>query len=155
MLRLSLPMVPPSTDNAYRPGLKQVGKRPRPIIMLSAEGRKFKTEATAHLARNFPGQLASMKPNMPYVLFAKYHMEAIENATYPTSAKNRYKHFDTTNRIKLLEDVIADVSAVDDSHYILGVGLKVKTATGREFTEIWLWNLEEEGCPFYAAALSL
>ena len=155
MLRMWLPMVPPSTDNAYMPVVKHVAGRPRAIIILAPDGRKFKTEATAHLAKHFPTQLKEMRPNLPYMLFAKYHMKTVENVSYPNSAKNRYKGFDTTNRIKLLEDVIADVSAVDDSHYIIGAGMKVKSATGKEYTEMWIWSLEEEGCPFYAAALAL
>ena len=149
MIRLSVPGVPPSQDNAYMP----VRKGRLAIIILSPAGRKFKTETTAYLTKKFPLELARMRPNYPYALFARYYMERIENKTYPEAAKNRYKHFDTTNRIKLLEDVIADVSAVDDSHYTFSAGEKREGLPER--TDIWIWNLEEEGCPFHAAALSL
>jgi hypothetical protein len=154
MIRLSIPQVPPSQDNAYMPVIKHVpGRGPRAMIILSAAGRKFKTEMASHLAKTFPRELKVMKPNYPYAIFARYYMEQVENKTYPKTAKTRYKHFDTTNRIKLLEDTIADVSAVDDSHYLIATGWKTEGLPER--TDIWIWNLEEEGCPFYAAALSL
>ena len=147
MIHLVLPTIPPSLDAAYRP----IIAKGHAMMVLTAEGRKYKTKTAAYLAKKYVLQLGALKPNKPYALYARYHMP-VNNAGYPKNAKTRYKKLDATNRIKILEDVIADVTAVDDSHHMISIQHKVQ---GEPKTEVWIWSLEEEGCPFYEASLTL
>jgi Holliday junction resolvase RusA-like endonuclease len=149
MIYMELPLIPVSFNHLYM----TIRKGPKTLRVLTKEGRKFKKEATAHLARTYPKQLATFKKNRPYALYLRFHLEDLTNKTWPESADSRYKKFDATNRIKVIEDVLVDVSAVDDSHYMITTVEKRQGTPER--TEIWVWNLEEEQAPFNAAALSL
>lgn len=149
MIKLSLPYLPISSNDAYM----TIKKRGHTLRVLTKEGRKFQKEAKAHLSTTFPMELARLIPNCPYAMYMRLHMPDLENKTWPEVAKNRYKTRDATNRVKLMEDVIAEVSAVDDSNYMMTIPHKV--SSDKPWTEIWIWNLDAEGCPFYAAALSL
>lgn len=145
MIHMKLPVLPPSSNNAYA----IVGR----MMVLTSKGRKFKKESTAYLAKAYPMQLARIKPNRPLVLYARFHLLNLQNKGWPEKAESRYKKFDASNRVKLLEDVIKEVTAADDSNNIMAIPHKVKGDDDR--TEIWIWDLESEGCPFYEAALSL
>lgn len=146
MIRLELPWIPPSSNKAYfdRPGGGRV---------LTAKGRKFKTETTAHFAQHYPKQMMFWKPDRPYILVMRFHFEHIENEGYPKKAKARYKVFDGGNRTKLLEDSLKDAGGIDDSQTLTSIWQKEQDA--REHTIIWAWSLEEEACELYELVRSL
>lgn len=142
MIHLWIPLVPISTNHAYTTiKLPKGTKR-----VLTPEGRRFKNEATAHLTQNYAFALKDLAPNKPYAAYFRITMAKLTNDTWPKTAKARYKELDATNRLKLVEDVLADVTAVDDSHYFTVAVSKVEGTPER--TDIWIWSIEDEGSPF-------
>jgi len=153
---MHVPELPPSINNAYMHvrifnkkggggggGVKQV---------LTDAGRKFKKEATAHLSKKYPLALATLKENKPYTILLRFTVSALENKGWVNGTTDRYKRNDATNRIKILEDVLVDVSGVDDKHFMLVACQKVQGQV--EGTDIYIWSTEEEGSPFDAIALN-
>lgn len=113
-----------------------------PLRILTKEGRRFKKEAAAHLARTYPTELREIKRDRPLGLAILFVFKTLENKTWPETAKNRYKRIDVSNRVKLLEDVLADVAAIDDSQHMLV--LLAKAQGSEEETIIWSWDIEDE-----------
>jgi Holliday junction resolvase RusA-like endonuclease len=138
MIHLHIPSVPLSVNHLYV-RTKGGGRA------LSAAGKKYKAETKTHLTRTYPNELRQLKTNVPWMLFA--HMTFADeslllNKGYPTSTENRYKKFDVSNRVKLLEDALAEATAVDDSHHWTVIARK---SVGKEdSTHLWLWNLNDE-----------
>jgi hypothetical protein len=153
MIELRLPYLPPSVNELYRPMIKGTGLKKIAILALSATGTKFKKEAVSYLVKNCQQQMRWFKPGGTYVLFAQFEIPNLENKGWPTKTASRYKRTDVSNRVKVLEDVIAEASAIDDSNYMMSVSRKCVGVTPA--TNIWIWNLDGEGCPFLTAASSL
>lgn len=149
MICLSLPMLPPSTNHAYRP----IVSNKRAMLVMTSEGKKFKTVATAHLSKSHQPELVQLKPNKPYVVFFRFTVTDLVNKGWANGTTARYKRHDVSNRFKLMEDVLADVSAVDDANFMMVAGQKVQGEVER--TDIYIWNLEEEGSPLDAAVIRL
>ena len=139
MIHLVLPGLPPSSNHAYfnAPGRGRV---------LTDAGRKYKTGVAVLLQQKYRKELMFLRPNVPYAVVTKFHVEQVETLGYPKKAKNRYKTLDGSNRLKLLEDVLATASGIDDSQFMQGLWVKVRGMP--EQTEVWFWNLEEEESPF-------
>ena len=149
MLHLVLPLLPISLNHAYYTvKLPRGSKR-----ALTAEGKSFKNEATSYLTKAYAFQLKSMVPNRPYTIFFRFTMPDLLNSTWPERAESRYKRSDTSNRFKLVEDVLAEITAVDDSHFHFIAGVSVQGP--KEKTDIWIWDIEREGSPFDAINLTL
>lgn len=155
MIYMALPTVPPSVNAIYMTIMKAQGggKRPIPIRVLTTEGQRYKKETTADLVKRYPTELKKFVPNKPYHVLFKLHIPDLLTKTWPAKAKSRYKKLDATNRIKVLEDVLADIAAVDDSSNMLVLVQKLEAPA--EKTEIWAWNVEEEKSPFSDALLLL
>lgn len=112
-LRVWIPFLPPSSNKIYEPVWvqgKPRGKR------LSKEGGKFKFRAMQVLQREGRVAFLDLKEDMPYELYIAVFFKKIRNAGWPSTAKNRYEKVDATNRIKLLEDTVADAVGLDDRH---------------------------------------
>lgn len=142
MLHISLRMLPPSMNHAYTNN--GFGGR-----TLAAGGRKFKNEVKVAIARSHTLELAKFEPNKPLVVLARFYFKTITNKGWPTKAKSRYKRVDATNRVKLLEDCLAEVLGVDDSCNMAFI--PDKCVGFPERTEIFIWSIEEEECPIYDA----
>ena len=150
MIKLVIAGIPPSSNNAYF-NLPHGGRK------LTAAGQKFKNETKTFLARRYVRELSTLKANSPHLVLIRFYFESLTNATYgkPKGAENRYKKVDASNRVKLLEDVIKDVTDVDNSHTmtliiekrVLGYGVTA------ERTEVFIWNTEQEESPFDAVLL--
>ncbi len=158
MIHLQFPWLPPSVNNLYHDQPVHVGGAgmiKKVIIkrVLTDEGRRFKKETLAHLVKGFQPQLRCFKQNVPYVAYYRFMVTDLQNKTWPKSAKTRYKKFDASNLVKVLEDVIVEASGIDDSNFLTVVSEKRKGT--REETHVWIWNSEEELSPFHAAALTL
>ena len=135
MIRMDLPFLPPSANHAYF-NLPTGGRT------LSKKGKKFKREAATHLVREYPLQLRMFEANKPYGIAMSFTFTDMHNKTWPDKAKSRYKKFDTSNRVKLVEDVLAEVANTDDSqHVMLIIG---KCAGTKEWTTVWAWSIEDE-----------
>lgn len=149
MIHMRLPWLSPTINHVYM----HVKKGKVTLRVLTAEGRKFKKEAEALLTKTYPMQLAKMRKDVPYSMFFKFTVTDLVNKGWAKGETARYKRHDVSNRIKVLEDVIVEVTGVDDANYMTVACQKVQGAV--EQTDIYIWNLEEEGSPFDAAALSL
>lgn len=158
MIHLRFPWLPPSVNNLYNDQPVHVGGKGRfkKIIIkrvLTDEGKLFKKETLAYLVKGFQPQLRFFKKNVPYCVYYRFITKDLHNKTWPKEAENRYKRFDASNLVKVLEDVIVEASGIDDSNYLTVISEKRKGPV--EETHVWIWNIEEEGCPFHAAALSI
>jgi len=142
MIRIELPFLPPTTNHAYSTN-KFGGRR------LSSEGKEFKNETKVLIARKYTTALRAVHKDMPLVILAKFYFETIVNETWPGKAKNRYKKLDVTNRIKLLEDALAEALGVDDSCTLSFI--PDKCVGDSERTVLYIWSVEEEECPVYDA----
>lgn len=149
MIRMDLPLLPPSLNNMYL----HIRKDRKIIRVLAPEGKRFKKEATAHLVKHYAFELTQFKRNEPHVLFIRLSTPDLYTKGWPKTAENRYKRFDVSNRIKIIEDVLAELMDVDDSNFVLVGGEKVDAKV--ELTDIWIWNLANEESPFHAAALRI
>lgn len=138
MIQLYIPSVPLSFNHMY---VKTRGGG----RALSPAGKTYKKETVDHLVRAYPQELKFFKKNVPYVVAC--HMEFSDetlllNKGYPEKTDNRYKRFDATNRIKILEDSLSQATGVDDSHNWTFV---IRKALGdKDATYLWFWNLEDE-----------
>lgn len=142
MIYFELPYLPPSSNTAWF-------NLPRGGRTLSTAGKKFKTETKAFLAQHYVDKLIHFAKDEPYTVFFRIHVAELENTTWgkKNGAESRYKRNDVTNRIKLLEDVIAEVTGVDDTHTMTFVIQKVK-ASPKEKVEVFIWNTLREESPF-------
>lgn len=109
MIRMYLPFLPPSVNAAYA-NIRGTNKR-----TLTTEGKAFKKQAAVLLMQKYSKELATLKPDVAYWLCVRLSMTNIYNKGWPTTAKTRHKTQDVSNRIKLLEDVLKDVSGIDDA----------------------------------------
>jgi hypothetical protein len=141
LIRLELPWLPPSSNNAY------ANRRGGHGRVLTDAGRLFLTTTKAHLAQNYPGQLRFFEKNAPYYMFFRFVFEDLENKGFATGkAASRYKVFDGGNRTKLLEDALKDVGGIDDSQTL--VSLWEKQQGMPERTILWAWRPGIESTPF-------
>lgn len=146
MIQFVFEGVPPSSNHAYV-------NLPRGGRTLSAEGRKFKAETRVYLTQKYRKELLYMRPNEPYCVAYTFTVKDLLTKSYgqKNGAKSRYKIFDTSNRIKLLEDVIKEVTGVDDSNTL--TLLASKRQGDRDKTEVRIWALEREAPPTLVVTL--
>ena len=137
-LRIRLPFLPPTVNHAYVN--KKTGGR-----FLSKEGRRFKESVAALLRAKCGAELRGLDENSPYGLGLRFSFPSVENATWPKSAAHRFKKWDVTNRIKLLEDALCAACKLDDSQF-LDVVLQKRVARTAE-TTIWIWEYELDQIP--------
>ena len=136
MICLEIPGIPPSANHAYF-------NHPRGGRVLSKEGKKYKKETSAYIVQTYFHQLGGIKKNHPYGLLLVFHFPNIENKGFKTgTAQTRYKKFDASNRVKLLEDALVTAIDIDDSNFMF-VGA-LKTAGPEEKTILTLWDMKEE-----------
>ena len=127
----SLSLLPPSTNRAYR-------STPRGV-MKSSETRRFEAKAKAELLRGLAFDAEPIDENQPHILDLHFYFAALENKGWPGSAKRRYKRKDTSNYVKITEDVVAEVLGVDDSCFLTQVNRK--SQRDEEGVDIKLWRL--------------
>ncbi len=147
MIHLSIPSLPPSSNHAYA-NIRGTNKR-----VLTQEGKAYKIATMAHLAQTYSKELRYFKANVPYLMVIRFWFEQIRNKGYPTEAATLYKKIDLSNRVKLLEDAIKDVAAIDDSQNL--VLILEKKQGSPERTDIWVWDQEWEASPFDTALCKL
>jgi len=114
VLRVWVPFLPPSSNKIYEPVYvrgKPRGKR------LSDSGRRFKVRAMKIIQEGGRVAFLNLKEHIPYELTLAVFLEKIENKGWSSgNADSRYAKIDVTNRIKLIEDTVADAVGVDDRH---------------------------------------
>lgn len=107
---LHVDAMPPSTNKLYRI------VRGRPIK--SAEAVLFETAARLQFLASFTGNEPVIPPDMALVCTITVYRPDLENAGYPKKTKERYKRWDATNQVKLIEDVAAKLLGINDSQFL-------------------------------------
>lgn len=141
MIYICLPNLPPSSNNAY---LTINRKR-----VLTKEGRRYKNETRGFIAKHYRKELLFFERNQPYVVlieFVFHGRDQLMAKTWPDKVEDRYKKVDATNRSKIVEDVLAEATGVDDRHNFI-VTVAKRWHRDYERTNIWVWNPEKEGNP--------
>jgi len=105
--------LPPTSNKLYFKGTR-----------LTQAARQFKAAFCQYVIQNYLHEIGSFvnpDPTSIYGVYLRFFFESLVNDTFndpkiPASkrAKTRYKRIDLSNRIKLLEDCIQEVLAVDD-----------------------------------------
>jgi len=103
-----VPLLPPTSNNIYVRHPQGKGR------ILSAQARTFKIKAMRAVQAG--GRLVSLQlqQNVPYELRLAIFFDQVENKQSSTGA--RYKKMDLSNRIKLIEDTVAEAVGLDDCH---------------------------------------
>lgn len=147
-LRVVVPFLPPSSNNIYNtiPGH---GRR------LSTPARQFQMKAMRVIQQEGRAALLKLKQNVPYQLKLVFYFPEVENkGWYETwtrgpkqgqrKAETRYKRIDLSNRIKLLEDTVADALGIDDCHTFRLV-IEKEHDPKRPRVEVFLTPMPEKG----------
>lgn len=108
MLRVWIPLLPPSSNNVYIRHPKGKGR------ILSHEARTFKIKAMRRIQEEGGVAFLKLPQNVPYRLHLVVFFEQIEVAKSSVGA--RYKKIDLSNMVKLIEDTLAEAVGLDDSH---------------------------------------
>lgn len=111
VLKIVYRELPPSSNKLYFKG-----------TILTKVAREYGERFSMVVAREYLPEINTLDPNALYGVHLHFYFETVVNDSYnnpkvPASkrAKSRYKRFDLTNRIKLLEDCVRDAIAIDDS----------------------------------------
>ena len=107
MIELRLDKLPPSSNQLYRSF--------HGGLILSSSGKKYRAQVHVELlAKLLPEH--SMNRNRWHSLEFVFLFPAIYTKT--AGAKSRFIRVDTSNRIKLLEDVLCEIFGTDDSCFL-------------------------------------
>ena len=104
-----------ATIDTFPPSANKMYIRTRHGPVLSSEARKFKSKASIQLLQQWAFS-PKPDPHVAYKLELAFFFPLLENKGWLTGkAKTRFKRKDVTNYIKVLEDIIAKATGVDDS----------------------------------------
>lgn len=111
VLKMVYGELPPTSNKLYFRG-----------TILTKIAKEYAERFSMAISREYLPEINQLNPNALYGMHLHFYFETVVNDSYnnpkvPKSkrAKSRYKRFDLTNRIKLLEDCIRDALAIDDS----------------------------------------
>lgn len=146
MIRLAVPSLPPSSNNAY---INLPSRKKGKVVIpggrtLTEEGRAYKKETTSHLVRTYPHELAKVRKDVALFVYVRFYFPTLENKGWPKSAESRYKRIDVSNRLKLFEDALKDACGIDDAQHEL---IFLEKRVGSAMTEVFIWDLEREEPP--------
>lgn len=134
-IELYLSMIPISTNDAYVP----VGGR----LLKSTAAKAFANAAKLELITQID-TIPMVYGNRPYKLTVVVGMENLFCVTYVEKGKgNRFRKMDSSNRTKIVEDVLAGLLGVDDACFVAQETIKVPNMTG---TKLILQELRD---PWY------
>lgn len=109
IFQLSYPELPPSSNHIYFRG-----------TTLTKVAREYAERFSQFVAQNHGHEVNDIDPSLLYALHLRFYFPTVVNkswnATKGPKAKDKYKKFDLSNRVKLIEDCIRDAVGVDDSH---------------------------------------
>ncbi len=110
-LKMVFSQLPPSSNDIYFRG-----------SILKAPARKYAEDFGKFAAQNHLHEISGMNPGGVFAVHLRFFFPTVVNESWNNPkvkeskrAKSRYKRFDLTNRIKLLEDCIRDALDIDDS----------------------------------------
>src|SRR3990172_11891222 len=101
-LKMVFTQLPPSSNDIYFRG-----------SILKAPARKYAEDFSKFAAQNHLHEISGMNPSGVFAVHLRFFFPTVINESWNNPkvkeskrAKSRYKRFDLTNRIKLLEDCI-------------------------------------------------
>lgn len=111
VLKIVYGELPPTSNKIYFRG-----------TILTKTAREYAERFSMVVSREYLPAISQLNPDAVYGIHLRFFFETVVNDTFRNpnvkpskQAKSRYKRFDLTNRIKLLEDCIRDALAIDDS----------------------------------------
>lgn len=111
VLKIVYGEIPPTSNKLYFRG-----------TILTKTAREYAERFSMAVSREHLHTINEMNPNALYGMHLRFYFETVINDSFnnpkvkPSKrAKSRYKRFDLSNRIKLLEDCVRDALAIDDS----------------------------------------
>jgi Holliday junction resolvase RusA-like endonuclease len=113
----NIPILPPSSNQIY------VNRRGGGGRFLSPVAEQYKATTKSYLGEHYMMEISNLNPNGIYAVTLNFllKLEDVVNPTYgngkKNAAKTQYKKIDASNRIKLLEDCLKDVTGIDDSSF--------------------------------------
>jgi hypothetical protein len=107
-INIWVPYLPPSSNKIYIRHPTGKGK------ILSPDARKFKIDAMRTIQQSGRVGFINFNKNVPYELKLAIFLDTIENKD--SKVGERYKQIDLSNRVKLIEDTVAEATGIDDRH---------------------------------------
>lgn len=138
MIDIKIDGLPPSVNHAYF-------NLPRGGRTLSAKGKKYKTETSTKIVRDYATSIRGLSKDRSYGLIVVFSFTDLYNKGWPDKTPNRYKKIDVSNRLKLLEDAVVDALGIDDSQFVF-ITLR-KVPGEKEATRILVWDYDSEEMP--------
>ncbi len=91
--------------------------------VLTTVGRTYKEDVKALIIKDVMTKPSVEFKNVPMILHLTFYFAQIENKNYQKSG-NRFKRIDVSNRIKILEDAIAETIGIDDCQFLCVIAEK-------------------------------
>lgn len=111
VLKMVYGELPPTSNKIYFRG-----------TILTKKAREYAERFAMVIGREYLPEINGLNPLAIFAIHLHFYFETVVNDSFnnpkvPASkrAKSRYKKFDLTNRVKLLEDCVRDAIAIDDS----------------------------------------
>ena len=109
-INIWIPFLPPSSNSIY---ISHPGGKGR---VLSDKARQFKVKAMQTIQKNGRVAFVHLQRNTTYELRITVFFKQVIQKGYPKTTHNKFTRIDLSNRIKLIEDTVAEAVALDDSH---------------------------------------
>jgi Holliday junction resolvase RusA-like endonuclease len=110
-LHIVYPELPPTSNKLYFHGDR-----------LTGTAREYAERFAHYVAKNYLHLINDLNPEGIYEISLDFYFPSVVNQSFknpqvrgPKQAQDRYKKFDLSNRIKLLEDCVRDALGIDDS----------------------------------------
>ena len=134
LLRGTIEGVPPSSNHLYS------GQQRRFITKV---GRAYKNRARSELAMQWARETQPSMEN-PHMLILRFYLPTILNGTFGRKggAATRFKRIDLSGLIKIVEDVVVEVTGVDDATNLALVPMKLQDKKNPR-VEIEIWRLQD------------
>lgn len=114
----TLPL-PPSSNKLYR-SFRGMAKK-------TAEARRYEVAARAALLQQvLTASVPALRKDHGYRRHFCYHLSRVQCKGWPEETDTRWVKIDSSNRVKLLEDILADVLGIDDSAFLEAGDRKVE-----------------------------
>lgn len=136
VLEGEIPECPPGSNHLY----SQAHDR----RFMTTEGKRFKNKGREALAEQWRFA-PPLHQGTPYELTLRFYLPTILNSTFgfPGGAASRFKKIDVSGLVKITEDLVVDLTGVDDSHN-LRVVLEKYDGPRHPHIEIEIWELDDE-----------
>lgn len=144
-LVVELNALPPSVNKAYEtivvPAKGKGRARHQIVRRLSDSARAFKVAHKTEILREV-ALLPELNRNADFTLDIVLYGFDRYSSTWPKQARYRHKRHDVSNHIKIVEDLLCECTALDDSQFVR-VSVTASPEEGRERTVIILTQIDD------------